>query len=438
MSDPRGDLVGIHVRGLFGRSDYDIALDQRRPTVLTGANGTGKSTLLRIINAVSAGDAYTLAHAPLNEFHLEFQAGPDFSLSRHAAGGSTVRWGNQRGTIDWPELDSEFPEWAISALLEQRELSEPLDQTLREYARAANASFEEFDHVRKYFRSTRQQKRRPDAPEWLHTISEHFPVLYITDQRLIASTEDEGRKASQSARGITRRLAVEAAATDIARRIQEADSAYTRVSLQEDRRFPGAVIDAMNSGRKVDTVGLGELVDEVDAKRDALRSVGLLDSDDSYQPDLDPASIGPQVAPVIETFLMGATRKMEVLDDLAGKLSAFRKFIDGRFTGKRAILSRESGLRFALGDGTEIRPSELSSGEQQITVLAFEILFKTSPSTLVLVDEPELSLHVLWQDTLIDDLHGMGRASQLQFLMATHAPAILANHPELERSLDRH
>lgn len=436
MSDPSGGLVGIHVRNLFGRSNYDIVLDNRHPTVLTGANGTGKSTLLRLISAISSGDAPALANAPLDELHLDFASGPDFSLVRRISGGATVRWGDQRGSIDWPALGTDFPDWALSALLEQQDSNEPIDAALREYAHAARASFEEFDRVRKLFR-TRSQRRRPDHPEWLSSISDSFPVLYITDQRLILSTEDEEQKARRPPQGVKRRLAVEAAATDIARQIQDADSAYTRVSLLEDRRFPRAVIDAMNSGKAVDAPALIDLVEKVDVKRDALRIVGLLDSDDSYQPDLDLAGIGPHIAPVIETFLMGATRKMAVLDELAGKLSEFRQFIDRRFTGKRAVLSRESGLRFGLDDGTEIRPSELSSGEQQITVLAFEILFKTSPSTLVLVDEPELSLHVLWQDTLIDDLHGMGRASQLQFLMATHAPAILANHPELERSLDR-
>ena len=70
-------------------------------------------------------------------------------------------------------------------------------------------------------------------------------------------------------------------------------------------------------------------------------------------------------------------------------------------------------------------------------VLAYEILFRASPKTLVIVDEPEISLHVLWQDTLIEDLASMGDPSQLQFLRATHSPVLLASHPELERSLDQ-
>ncbi len=127
---------------------------------------------------------------------------------------------------------------------------------------------------------------------------------------------------------------------------------------------------------------------------------------------------------------------MAVLDGMGARLSAFTNFLDGRFAGKRAILDRETGLRFELDGGRLIRPGELSSGEQQVTVLAFEILFNSANATLALIDEPELSLHVLWQDSLIDDLQRMGDSAGLKFLMATHSPTILAGHPELERSLD--
>lgn len=70
-------------------------------------------------------------------------------------------------------------------------------------------------------------------------------------------------------------------------------------------------------------------------------------------------------------------------------------------------------------------------------VLAYEILFKSREDTLIIIDEPELSLHMLWQDTLIDDLQRMGSASGVHFLMATHSPMILAGHSDLERPLGK-
>jgi predicted ATPase len=84
-----------------------------------------------------------------------------------------------------------------------------------------------------------------------------------------------------------------------------------------------------------------------------------------------------------------------------------------------------------------LRANQLSSGEQQILALAFRILFRSQPGTLILIDEPELSLHVLWQATLIDDLSEMGRIRDVTFLLATHSPTLIGDRVELMHSLDR-
>lgn len=436
MAERANTLSRIEVRGLFGRADYDIHLDAAAPTVLTGANGTGKSTLLRLVNSVSSGNAISLANAPVDSFRLSFSSGLRFTLDRRAGGAFDLTWGDKTGVLDWPEHGSEAPAWALRLLLEHRDTNEPMDYYLRDYARNAGVSFDEYERARRLLLRSNRGRRRISAPEWLSEISDEFPVLYITDQRLIVSSDTDHPKTPGASSTVSRSLAVEKAAEKISELIQDADSAYTRISLLEDRRFPQEVIRVMNENPRFSPVELGKLIRAVEERRSALRAVGLLDSDDSYQPEVDPRLIEPHVAPVIDTFLRAALRKMEVVGDLAEKLTEFQRFLDGRFSRKRVVLSREAGLRFRLDGGREIGPGQLSSGEQQVTVLAYEILFNTSPSTLVLVDEPELSLHVLWQDTLIEDLYGMGRASRLQFLMATHAPAILANYPDLERSLD--
>jgi predicted ATP-binding protein involved in virulence len=49
-------MKGIHVKGLFGRFDYDIQLAEGSTTILTGPNGFGKSTILQCIYAVANSD----------------------------------------------------------------------------------------------------------------------------------------------------------------------------------------------------------------------------------------------------------------------------------------------------------------------------------------------------------------------------------------------
>jgi hypothetical protein len=398
-------------------------------------NGTGKSTILRLVNAVSTGDVRVLATAPLRALHLTFRDLPDFRLLRQPGGEALVVWGDKRETISLSRLFADLPEWALLALELHQYDPDQADTALRDYAQELNVPFEEYKQVRDLLRSD-PTMRRVDAPAWLPELRAAFPVLFVTDQRLVVEPARTAARASAPARR-PRRLAVDAASADIAARIQQADTAYARASQQQDRRFPRDVIQAMRRVQQVSLDDVAKLIGEVDRRREGLRAVGLLDVDSSLEPTLTTENLQVENArPVMATFLQATVAKLDVLSDLEVRLTTFKEFLDSRFSPKSAILSRQDGIRFELPDKSSLVPRNLSSGEQQMMVLAYEILFRAERDTLVIIDEPELSLHVLWQDTLIRDLSRMGSAAGLQFLMATHSPVILAEHPNLERSLD--
>ena len=75
-------------------------------------------------------------------------------------------------------------------------------------------------------------------------------------------------------------------------------------------------------------------------------------------------------------------------------------------------------------------------GEQQMLVLAYQLLFETTPGTLLLIDEPEISLHVAWQNRFVEDITEMGRGRDIQFLLATHSPTLIGGRENIRRPLD--
>ena len=79
---------------------------------------------------------------------------------------------------------------------------------------------------------------------------------------------------------------------------------------------------------------------------------------------------------------------------------------------------------------------DLSSGEQQEVVLLYELLFKVKAGTLVLIDEPELSLHVVWQKQFLDDLFKIIELQKITIVVATHSPQIINNHWDLTVDLE--
>ena len=115
----------------------------------------------------------------------------------------------------------------------------------------------------------------------------------------------------------------------------------------------------------------------------------------------------------------------EVLDGIA-KLNAFFNIIENyAFAKKRLELSPYYGFRFKAEDemSSILSFEQLSSGERHIVLMNYDILFDVADEALVLVDEPELSLHLEWQGQFLENLNELtGVRRDLQFVICTHAP----------------
>lgn len=425
-------LRSIRYVGLFGSSDHRIDLEESEPTILTGANGAGKSTLLRLVQAVASGDLGKLAAAPVDEFELSFNVGPDFYMVKTPEK-VTLSWGEYTSEIPIGKSDLHLPEWAEAAL---RELDNDIPmflQNMSEIARARNISFREVMPIRNRLRREEDLFANSDDAEWLELFRATFPVLFITDQRLISQREAAGTAEN----GLESRRAVIQASNSIAKLIKDSDTDYARSAQVADRKLAASLVSRLGpKSRDVTAHEIASLSEKVDQRRSILRNIGLLDESDAIDVGVADQELATEpLRKVIQVILESTLQKLEALDELEGRLTAFKEFLDRKLFPKRLELDRKAGMRFALNDESTLRPEQLSSGEQQIVVLAYDILFKASASTLVIIDEPEISLHVSWQDSLVEDLGRMGRVSSVQFLIATHSPMILAGNPFLERPL---
>lgn len=73
-------------------------------------------------------------------------------------------------------------------------------------------------------------------------------------------------------------------------------------------------------------------------------------------------------------------------------------------------------------DDMPIPLSKLSSGEKQLIILLTEALLQKSKETLFIADEPELSLHIEWQQKIISSIMKLNPKAQI--IVATHSPEI--------------
>lgn len=121
-------------------------------------------------------------------------------------------------------------------------------------------------------------------------------------------------------------------------------------------------------------------------------------------------------------------------DDIASKEKAasisskkllFQDVIDDLFcaTNKRIDRSKNE-IQFISGNDT-LSPYQLSAGEKQILVILLTVLIQDEKPCILLMDEPEISLHIEWQKKLINLIRDLNQ--KVQIILATHSPAVIMN-----------
>jgi len=68
--------------------------------------------------------------------------------------------------------------------------------------------------------------------------------------------------------------------------------------------------------------------------------------------------------------------------------------------------------------------AQLSAGEKQILIILLKVILQENEPAILLMDEPELSLHLPWQFKLIELIQRLNK--QCQIIIATHAPCIFS------------
>lgn len=91
----------------------------------------------------------------------------------------------------------------------------------------------------------------------------------------------------------------------------------------------------------------------------------------------------------------------------------------------KTIEFNKNKLVIKLANGNRVPFSKLSSGERQIIFIFLKVVIASVNSALILMDEPEISLHLSWQEKLLNEIRRVNPTSQI--IIVTHSPAMLMN-----------
>ena len=177
---------------------------------------------------------------------------------------------------------------------------------------------------------------------------------------------------------------------------------YGRQSQRLDQSFPQRLISATD---KLPVDAIQDALKTLDNKTKKFTTMGILDRSQAHPFDMGRLeNIDATQARVMTLYVSDTEEKLEVLDDLANRTELLLKNVNQKFRNKSIRLDREHGLVAISEKGEELPLDSLSSGEQHELVLNYDLLFRVPSNTIVLIDEPELSLHVAWQKRFLPDL----------------------------------
>ena len=135
-------------------------------------------------------------------------------------------------------------------------------------------------------------------------------------------------------------------------------------------------------------------------------------------------TLGKEDQKSFSNYRFKATNYPELADRINERIDVLFQLINECFsdTGKKIAIDRTNNRIIFHKDKAVINLEQLSSGEKQILLILFTVFLMEEESYILLMDEPEISLHIGWQQQLIDMIKKLNPNCQL--IIATHSPSI--------------
>lgn len=115
---------------------------------------------------------------------------------------------------------------------------------------------------------------------------------------------------------------------------------------------------------------------------------------------------------------------MTDLEDINAHNNTFIGIINRAFANtNKTVDTTQSKLQFKLGEDLLESNKRLSAGEKQFLIVMLTVLMQRNEERILIMDEPEISMHLDWQRTLIENIQTLN--PNCQIIIATHSPGVI-------------
>ena len=443
-------ITRIAVEKLFGVFDHNVELTKNNGiTIIIGENGLGKTVILESINAFFGKNFKFFYELKFNQFSFHFDTREVWHLTKE----------NKEGVITLyiSKDDLTKPNNKIKPIKLAQELTssnknrhyrdihfrdrELIDRMEYENLRAHELmSAQQLErHLwmqRRYIEHNRYgeiyDQKDITPPKWYLDGIQKVNIRLIETQRIITVKEIGGDAYVNTVSNCSNELK-----NIITKAVQEAAD----VTSSLDSSYPNRLIKKFKQSTQETFDQLNDELLKLDNRRKLLSSAGLVvDTQDSDLAKINEGQEG--LIALLKLYIEDSYKKLDPYEDLSKKIQLFRGIVNKRFKHKTLEVNKDTGLTFRSkitkdddGRFAEFPSSKLSSGEQHELVLFYKLIFNSKAGDMILIDEPELSLHISWQNKFIRDLKEVTSMNDVSIIIATHSPDIIDDNWDLRVEL---
>lgn len=413
----------VEIKGFWGDKDISIPFNQD-VNFLIGVNGSGKTTVINLIAAALNADFYTLDRLPFQRVSIQLK-----EVS-----------GAKKPSIEVekkPNRNSPFPE--ISFKIKDKASDKPVQYSLDELEeeRIYRARPTEYFHpASPRFKSIRAKTQR-DVIEHLKGL---VNVSWLSIHRSSAPYRAREERSYEST--VDQKLAY------LSNDLLKYFSLLDKLSAVETDKFQQTIFLSLLTDEKEKTVFSFLKRLDYEKEKEALIQIFKLFNVDEKKFSNKVEGHFNSYASAIERLnreknfkfddlavLLGTRRIHSVVQDwnhltqkqkiIYQPKDTFLKVVNKLIQRKSIYVNEKNELEVLTQSGKKFPLQFLSSGEKQLIIILGEALLQESSPWIYIADEPELSLHVTWQENLVRNLRAINPNAQIVF--ATHSPDIVSD-----------
>lgn len=122
---------------------------------------------------------------------------------------------------------------------------------------------------------------------------------------------------------------------------------------------------------------------------------------------------------------LSKTNNVNTENEIDWKLTTFRNIINELFSVTQKLINPDDNYISFIQNEKVLKPFQLSSGEKQLLIILLSALVQDNKPYILLLDEPEISLHTDWQEKLINCILNLNENAQI--IIATHSPFVISH-----------